>query len=159
MIEETAIVVAVEGDETWVETERQTTCGSCSVNKGCGTATLAKVLGNKRNRVRVINTIGASVGERVVVGIEEAALLKGSLAVYLVPILGLLLGGIFGEFMAPRLHISTVEWLGAAGAIGGLSLGLLWLRFFARQVSADGRYQAKVLKRVTQGNTGFTGVL
>ncbi len=148
MIEETATIVAVEGDDTWIETERQSTCGSCAVNKGCGTATLAKVMGNRRTRVRVMNPIGAGVGERVVVGIEEKALLKGSLAVYMVPLLGMMLGGVFGEFMAPRLQLGSTELLAALGAILGLLLGLFWLRLFARQVRSDQRYQATVLKRV-----------
>ena len=75
--------------------------------------------------------------------------MKGSMAVYLVPLLGLLLGGLFGEFMAPRLQLTSSELLGAVGAIGGLLLGLFWLRLFARQARNDRRYQATVLKRVT----------
>ncbi|MBK9131474.1 MAG: SoxR reducing system RseC family protein [Gammaproteobacteria bacterium] len=58
-----------------------TTCGSCSVQKGCGTSVLAKVLGNRVNRIRVINTIGAKTGEWVVLGLEDGALARSSFAV------------------------------------------------------------------------------
>ena len=148
MIEETAQIVAVEGGATWVETARQSTCGSCAANKGCGTATLAKVMGNKRTRVRVLNPIGAGIGEQVVIGIEEGALLRGSLAVYLVPLLAMLAGGLIGEFLAGRLLLGSVEVLGFAGGVSGLLLGLLWLKVFARQAQADRRYQPVILKRV-----------
>ena len=38
MLIETGRVVAVEANEEalWVETIRQSTCGSCAANKGCG---------------------------------------------------------------------------------------------------------------------------
>ena len=53
MIEENGRVVDVEDGYAWIETERRSTCGSCSANKGCGTATLAKVMGQApEQRVR-----------------------------------------------------------------------------------------------------------
>ena len=50
MIAENAQVVGFEGNDIWVETQRKTACGQCAANKGCGTAVLSKVLGNKRSR-------------------------------------------------------------------------------------------------------------
>lgn len=150
MIEETAKIVAIEEGETWVETERQSSCSSCSVNKGCGTATLSKVLGKRRNRVRVINKLGAEPGETVLIGIAEQALVKGSLAMYMVPLLGLLLGAMFGDFMAARLE-TVSEWPAVVGALAGLLLGFVWLRRFAEVARHDPRYQPVVLKRLGNG--------
>jgi positive regulator of sigma E activity len=100
MIEERAEVVACEGRFAWVQTQRASTCGSCAANKGCGTATLAKVLGQRRTRVRVLNDARAVAGEQVVIGLSEQALVRGALAVYLVPLLGLLGGALFGAHLA-----------------------------------------------------------
>jgi len=92
MIEETGQIVDVEGAFAWVETERSSTCGSCAVRQGCGTGAIAKVLGQRRVRLRVLNRIEARVGDYVVIGVSESGLLRGSLAVYAVPLSGLFAG-------------------------------------------------------------------
>jgi sigma-E factor negative regulatory protein RseC len=128
VIEETGTVVAVEGSYAWVERARASTCGSCSLKGGCGTSVLAQVLGRRTARVRAENAISARVGDRVVVGLAEAALLEGSLVMYLVPVLALLGGGLFGELMARRLALASADPLAAAGAVVATVLALLWVR-------------------------------
>ena len=61
MIEEQARVVALEEQGVWVETQRRSACGNCSVNNSCGTALLGKVLGVKRNKVFTLNPESKSV--------------------------------------------------------------------------------------------------
>ena len=148
MIEETGQVVECQGRFAWVETRRASTCGSCSASKGCGTATLAKVLGQRRTRTRVLNDLGAGVGDEVVIGLPEQALVRGALAVYLVPLLGLLAGGLFGAYLAQRLLVADPELF--TMALGGLGLagGVVWLRRFARSIGEDSRYQPVILRRV-----------
>jgi sigma-E factor negative regulatory protein RseC len=147
MIEETAQVIATEGEFVWVETQRQSTCGNCAANQGCGTATLAKVLGTRRTRVRAINRDGVQIGDRVVVGIDESALIRGSLAVYAVPLLGLLVGAVLGGLLSERLLVSG-ESLTLGLGIAGLLGGLIWLRGFTRRIRNDSRYQPVVLRRL-----------
>lgn len=148
MIEETGQVVACEGRFAWVETHRASTCGSCAANKGCGTATLAKVLGQRRTRTRVLNDLPARVGDEVVIGLPEQALVRGALAVYLVPLLGLLGGGLFGAYLAERLLVERVEGFTIALGVVGLAIGIVWLRRFARRIGTDARYQPVILRRV-----------
>lgn len=147
MIEENAQVVAAEGEFVWVETQRQSTCGGCAANKACGTATLAKVLGTRRTRVRALNRNGAQIGDRVVVGIQEAALVRGSLAVYAVPLLALLAGGIVGSLLSARLLLQG-EGLSLALGLLGLLGGLWWLKVFSHRIRGDSRYQPVVLRRL-----------
>ena len=49
------------------------------------------MLGNKRSRVRVLNPKAASVvvGDEVIIGINEQALVRGSLVVYTLPLLAM----------------------------------------------------------------------
>lgn len=147
MIEETARVVAAEGEFVWVETQRQSTCGGCAARQGCGTATLAKVLGRRRTRVRALNRDAARVGDRVVVGIDEQALVRGSLAVYAVPLLGLLAGGVLGALVQTRLQLAG-EALTLVAGVAGLIAGLLWVKGFTRRIRGDSRYQPVVLRRL-----------
>lgn len=145
MIEESALVVATEGEDAWVETSRRSSCGSCSA-KGCGTGALSQVLGKKSQRLRVKNPIAAETGQQVVLGISESALVVGSLAVYLVPLLAMLGGGLFAEMMAPQLGLAQ-EGATIFGALAALGLSLLWLRRFNRRAASDGRFHAVILRR------------
>jgi len=149
MLEETAQVVRIKGDEVWVETQRRSSCASCSAEKGCGTATLSKVLGNRRNVVRVLSAIPLGVGDQVVIGIREQALVRGSLAVYAVPILLLLLGGLIGELGAEQLIWQNAEFASVTLGISGLIAGLVWLKRFTRRIQNDPNFQPVVLRRQT----------
>jgi len=150
MIEEHAQVVALNAEGIWVETQRRTACGQCSANKGCGTATLAKVLGNKRSRVRALNPKATSVvvGDEVIIGIDEQALVRGSLAVYTVPLLSLFVFGLLGQLLGTQLLFGDSEWLSIAFSIFGLVLGFAWVRRFTRHIASDERYQPVLLRQV-----------
>jgi len=151
MIEETAQVTRIAGGEVWVETLRRSTCSSCAVEKGCGTATLAKVLGNRRNLVRVLSDQPLQVGDQVVIGITEQALVRGSLAVYAVPLLLLLAGAVVGELGAEHGLWDNAEPVSLLLGLGGLVGGLLWLKRFTRRIQNDRNYQPVVLHRLTTG--------
>lgn len=149
MLEETAQVVRIKGDEVWVETQRRSSCSACSAEKGCGTAVLSRVLGNRRNLVRVLSAMPLRVGDRVVIGIREQALVRGSLAVYAVPILLLLLGGLIGELGAAQFIWENAEIASVTLGISGLLVGLAWLKRFTRRIENDPDFQPVVLRRQT----------
>lgn len=147
MIEETGEVVEIEGDFAWIESERSTTCGGCAARKGCGTSVIAKVLGSRRVRLRVLNRINASVGDPVVIGIPESGLLRGSLAVYAVPLLALFGGALAGNALGGLLFSSVSELAAIAGGIAGFGAGLAWLKRFSRRTRTDELYQPVVLRQ------------
>jgi sigma-E factor negative regulatory protein RseC len=148
VIEESATVTQVGEGFAWVETQRQSACGACAVRTGCGTATLAKVLGQRQRQLRAINRIGAHVGDRVVIGLAEGALLQGSVAVYLVPLLAMMLAAGLGEMLAANLGIQRTEAMAVALGLLGIVGGLLWVRAFARRVEGDERYQPTLVRRL-----------
>lgn len=147
MIEETATVVKCEGEFAWVEAQRQTTCGSCAANKGCGTSVLAKVVGKKVARMKAINKAQAHVGDSVIVGMNEAALVKGSLAVYLLPLIFMMLFAVTGNVVAVQMAWQ-VEPVVILFAIIGLVTAGLWLRGFTRRIQHDSVYQPVILRRL-----------
>ena len=144
MIEETGVVVGVAGDLADVETRRQGACGSCSANGACGTSLLARYLGRKPLLLRAQNRAGAALGDWVVVGVPEDGLVRASLAAYLVPLLGLILGGMAGPVLFP----AGGDGASALTAFAGLGLGLVWLAQFGRAHTRDPNYRAVILRRV-----------
>lgn len=151
MIEEHAQVIQVDqNNEVWVETQRRSACGQCAANKGCGTATLAKVVGNKRSQVRALNPHATSVavGDEVIIGINEQALVRGSLAVYAVPLLALFVFGFLGQLLTVQLLMTNQDILPIVFGLIGLLLGFVWVRRFTRAITDNDRYQPVLLRRV-----------
>lgn len=148
MIEETAVVTRCEGEHAWVEAQRKSACGQCQVNKGCGTSVLARVVGRKVTRMRVLNPLQAREGETVIIGLHESAMLSGSLAIYLVPLLSLLLFAITGKVVAEQMVIAAVEAVSILFAVLGMVVAIIWLRGFTRRIADDSRYQPVILQRL-----------
>jgi len=151
MIEEHAQVVALDqNNDVWVETQRRSACGQCAANKGCGTATLAKVLGNKRSKVRALNPQATlvAVGDEVIIGINEQALVRGSLAVYTVPLLALFVFGFLGQALSVQLLMTNQDILPIVFGLLGLLLGFVWVRRFTRAIKDNDQYQPVLLRRV-----------
>lgn len=142
MIEETAVILECAGEYAQVQTERSSACGSCSSRSACETASLKEEADKAPDVVlQALNTVGAQPGERVVIGFEEEALTKASMAFYAVPLVSFILFALVGQWLA------SSEAMAAVGGIAGLALGLLWLRYFSTKVSQDEHYQAVVLRR------------
>ena len=150
MIEETARVVKCQERFAWVETNRKSACDHCSMNRGCGTGAISKIFGEKRARIRAVNKINAHEGENVLIGINESALLKGSLLVYLLPILSLLGFALLGELVGRQLLIENPDLLPIIFGITGLILSMWWVRQRTRGLEQASHYQAIILRRLDQ---------
>jgi len=98
--------------------------------------------------MKVLNPIDAKPGDAVVLGLEEGALLRSSLTVYIVPLVLLIIGGLFGEWMAPALDLeSHSEFLSIPAALIGLAIGFMWVRHIGLRMARDDRYMAVILRR------------
>lgn len=129
MIEETVEVVAIDGNFLTLEAQRRSSCRSCSVQKGCGTSVLSGSLGKKATRFHIENTVGAKVGDYLVVGIPENSFLKGSLVVYLTPLIGLFTAALSAESLLQDVASRDlwVSLCGLAGLLAGIGLSRLIL--------------------------------
>jgi sigma-E factor negative regulatory protein RseC len=150
MIEANGRVVRTAGESAWVQTARRSSCGSCSARSGCGTGALAGLFGARLHEVEVLNPIGAQPGEDVIVGISESLLVRGSVMLYLVPLLALVAGALLAEGLASRLDMTGSELPAILGGIAGLAVGLLWLRWRNRRWSSDPAQRAVIVRRAAQ---------
>lgn len=149
LLEEQAQVTRVEGDLAWVETQRQTSCGTCLAEKACGTGQIAKLFGARKNEMSAINHIGAQAGDTVIIALRGDALLIGSLVVYLLPLLLLFVMALLGDLLGQQLRATDPQSWSMAFAALGLALGFGWVRIFGKRIRHDPRYQPVVTRRVT----------
>lgn len=147
MIEEAGRVVAVEAGAVWVETLRRSGCGRCDEPGGCGNGALAQRARERIGRVRALSGLPLKVGDEVVVGIPDGTLLRGTLLIYLLPVLSMVLGAAGGAALFPG-DIGTV-----AGLLAGLVLAFVLIRRLSRQAVRDPAGQPLVIRQVVAGET------
>jgi sigma-E factor negative regulatory protein RseC len=149
MIEEQAQVVAVKGDQLVLQAQTQSACGSCSASKGCGTSLLSKVIGRKFTRFQAENNVNAMVGDVVVVGIPEDALLKGSLAMYIVPVFAMLIFALLADYFLVEATPSR-DLMIAVSTIIGLVFGSLLSRWYFQRRSSIQLFSPVILRKIIE---------
>ncbi|MDO9064049.1 MAG: SoxR reducing system RseC family protein [Sulfuricella sp.] len=145
MIETEAVVVKIEQAVAYVQAERKSSCGGCS-ESSCGTSVLANFFGQKTPLYRASNEAGAKVGDRVVVGMNESALFKGTLLLYLFPLLLLFVGAVAGSALAVTADVK--DGYSIAGAFIGLVAGFLGLKFLSSKMEGGRQFQPVILSRM-----------
>ncbi|MDI1362082.1 SoxR reducing system RseC family protein [Methylotenera sp.] len=145
MIEEYAIVTKSAGATATLEIERRTACGLCGQKHGCGNATWGKMLGHDSHDFVAENQINAKVGDSVVVGIDEQAVLSSAFFLYVVPLVGLLIGTLAADYLFKN------QFYVILGAALGLVLGFLWVKGHLighdkSGVAFSKKYQAVILR-------------
>lgn len=142
LVEGYAHVVAVEGGTAWLEPEQTTSCGGCASASACGAkgiGTLADRL--EARRFSLPNHDGLRVGERVVVGVSEKALVKASLTAFAIPLATMLFSGAMAQWVAGSDLVTM------AAMFGGLALGLVGARLNASRLNARGELSPQYLRR------------
>jgi len=151
MLVESGEVVAVDADAVWVETLRRSTCGSCAAQKGCGHGLLNRLGSGRRHYIRAlpgnIRPEQCRVGDVVEIALPESVILRGSLLVYLLPLLAMLAGAATAAALWPDLH----DFGALAGATAGLATGLIAVRMHARRHRADPALQPTLMARRRPG--------
>ncbi len=130
MIEERAVILSLDNatsDSTTsttatLEIERKTACGLCGQTRGCGNSIWGKLFAHQSTAFKAQNRINAKVGDSVIVGINEKALLKSAMLLYILPLATMLIGAILAK------QFSATELSAMLGAATGLLLGLLWVK-------------------------------
>ncbi len=148
LIEGIAQVIAVEGKLAWLVPEQTTSCGGCAASGACGSKGIGTTASRlELRRFRLVNDADLKVGERVVVGIRENALLKASITAYAIPLATLLLAGALAQWAYGRDTIT----IGAMFA--GLALGLVFARFGAGRLMERGDLAPRYIRRAALGET------
>ena len=130
MIEERAVILKLvnasvndnSNQIATLEIERKTACGLCGQTRGCGNSIWGKLFAHQSTAFKALNRINAKVGDSVIVGINEKALLKSAILLYLLPLATMLIGAILiRQFIATELGAML-------GAAAGLMMGLFWVK-------------------------------
>lgn len=145
MLEETGTVVAVREGRLWVETQSRSICSHCT-SGSCTTSAVSKLFGVRHNRVQLENSLGAKVGERVVIGIPDDLLVRAAILCYLLPLMIMVMGAVLGSVAGASEGVQSLM------AVGGLAVGFLLVRWGIRSVPSQQRFQLQLLRYAGQGH-------
>ncbi|AGA87593.1 SoxR reducing system RseC family protein [Stutzerimonas stutzeri] len=146
MIEEPGRVVALDRGAVWVETRRKSTCSGCSAKSGCGQGLMDSLgVRERRGLIRALSDLHLQVGDSVIVGIREDALLRGAVLVYLLPLIMLMAAA------ATAAQFSAREPVVILAGLGGFCVSWLFVRIRSRHTASDPKLQAVVLRAMLAG--------
>ena len=124
MIEEIGIVTSTDGTTAHVNVPKKTTCEGCTA----GTC----IAGEQSMEIVAFNKAGAKSGQKVKVLIQSSAYLKGTMVIYGVPALALVLGAVFGKEFMPELFTETdPDILSAIFGFGFMGLSFIGVKMWA----------------------------
>ena len=153
MIEERAIILSLNSETSLAEStatleiERKTACGLCGQTRGCGNSIWGKLFAHQSTAFKAQNRINAKVGDSVIVGINESALLKSALLLYILPLASMLIGAILAT------QIYDTNGYAMLGALLGLVLGFVWVKGHTMSSSYFKLQQPVILRLATQETT------
>lgn len=120
-MQKTAIVTAVQGDQSEILVMRSEACGSCSACSGCQT---------KPQIQKLTNTLQAEVGDTVIVEMPNHLFVRHIFLLYLMPLLFFVLGIIVVHFVQAQ---PANDLLSFGGGLLGLALYTIVIRFIDRR--------------------------
>ena len=131
MITESAIVTRRDGELVELELQRNATCGQCELNKGCGTGALGRLMGHRSKPIQLHTDRDLEPGDRVMLGLPESALVKASLMIYGLPLLGMVVAGILSAL------VTSSEFLVVVAAFAGFFAGFKFARIIANALEDE----------------------
>src|SRR5690606_14079396 len=138
MIVETGRIVYIEAEGVWVETIRQSACGSCKAEKGCGQKLLNALDGHSAYIWVLLDgrdPAQYALGDEIQIGIPEEVVAKGSLLVYMVPVITLVAMTAWAHNQFNQEGITTLA------GFAGLLLGGLFVRWRSWRTRFDRNLQ------------------
>jgi len=138
MMEEEAYVSEVAAGRVWIEKNRKSSCSGCA--EACPSSLASGLFGEKRVRLSVRTDLPLSPGDKIVIGVAEDVLAKGSLLIYLLPLAGFFAGAWLGK---------SVVGSDLASALAGLvGLGLCYAGLKAARLFDREGYQPVILRKI-----------
>lgn len=158
MIEEDAQVIALNGKDITLQAQPSSACTSCQAKNSCGQGLLSRYFNQNPGQIVIKNALldedfkDLKVGDRVLIGIEESAILRGAFYAYMLPLLSMVAFAILTQAIGVRS-----EFLQILLTISGLFLGISVSRFLLSNTKSERRHLKQVvptlLKKYPRYNT------
>jgi sigma-E factor negative regulatory protein RseC len=138
---EEGVVIKIDSTAAWVKTTQTSACKGCSARGSCNS------MGNDKEReVKAINTAGAKVGDRIVLDLETASLLKVSFLLYVFPILCMIVGAFIGQQIAASFFYFSESAVSAIFGFLFFFIAFLIIKAKGNTLAQKNEYQPKIIR-------------
>ena len=145
MATEEGVVIRTHGRTAWVKTVRSEACEACASRGSC-----TAMGGGNEMEVEVTNPVGAGIGDRVLLHFDTSSLLKATFMLYVLPILAMLVGAVFGSEAAVVLGWNASAASATCGFFAFFAV-VFFVRRRANRMARQTSYQpaiSRILQRV-----------
>jgi positive regulator of sigma E activity len=108
MIEQQGRIIATSLTKASVLVGASSGCPACDAGKGCGAGIFGRLVARKPITLELDNSIQASMGQAVVVGIPESVFLLLLFWLYLLPLLAAMVGAALGHYLGFKMGSNPV---------------------------------------------------
>ena len=132
-MDEIGIVKSIHGVIATVSVERKSACEQCAV--GC------KVT-DSGAEIEAVNRAKAKIGQKVRVELKPYSYLKGSIIVYGLPALALVIGAVVGkEFFSGLFRTMDADIVSAIFGFGAFIIAFILIRFWSMRFEKKSEYK------------------
>lgn len=143
-MEEIGIVKEIIGPKAIVTVQRQSGCDSCPGGSVC------KMMGNEAE-VEAVNEAEAKAGDTVRIAFKPYTYLKGTIFVYGIPSIMLIIGAIIGkEYLSRFLPNMDPDIISAIGGFGLFAITLLFMKLWMKRYEGKQEYMP-VIEEIISG--------
>lgn len=147
MIEEAATVKFIHEKSVKVLTTKSSACNHCNEADSCSTSILAKFFGNKEIELQLFSDIPLKIGDKVLLGIEENVFIRLTFLIYFLPLCGLFIFAVLGQFFVDQWGFNN-ELPVIACAITGFLSCYLAIKFYIKHYFSPEKINPVILKKL-----------
>jgi sigma-E factor negative regulatory protein RseC len=140
-MEEIGSVKSIQGPMATVTVTKKSACEHCTA----GTCHLA----DEGAELEALNEAQAAVGQKVRVELQAYSYLKGSMMVYGLPALALVVGAVLGKELMPRYMSLDSDLLSAIFGFGAFGLSLVLVKIWSSRAEKETKYRP-VIKEIIE---------
>jgi sigma-E factor negative regulatory protein RseC len=138
-MEEVGSVKSIQGSMATVVVAKKSMCEQCTA----GTCLLTE----GGAELEALNEAGAEVGQNVRVELKAYSYIKGSMMVYGLPALMLVIGAVVGKEIGPRFMGLDSDLVSAIFAFGAFALSIVFVKLWSMQAGKKTEYRP-VIKEI-----------
>lgn len=139
-----------------VRCQQKSSCGSCASKNHCGTSIVSSAFPSKALDISVPSSAPLELGTLVEIGLEETTILKSAFLVYMLPLLFILVGAFFGQFLADILTTGEGLVIVSSFLFGVAGVGVA--RYCSRKLEQDCRTVPVLLRVFGYGITDIARI-
>ena len=117
-------------------------CGACGVKDSWHTGPRIST----DRLVTALDPFGLKIGQRVKINLEPKNLIKASIIIFVLPLLGLLLGAVAGSLATTAGYWDYLDLGAVIGGFAGIGISVLGLRSYNKKLEKTDQYYPAVVE-------------